>query len=89
MEILKQGIFKMNEIKELKRGDIVQLHPERCKQSVFKGCLMIVTDPKSFGAQGYIQEIGERGEMGGVAFYRATWEEMELCGKAMWILTGL
>ncbi|MGC4002838.1 MAG: hypothetical protein QM811_06790 [Pirellulales bacterium] len=38
---------------------------------------MTVTEPKPWGAQGYVQSLGENGEIGGQAYYRATWGEME------------
>ena len=69
-------------------GLIVQLSPEPgvCKNPMFAGCFMVVTEPKSFGATGYVQALGEKGKPGGQAFYRANWEEMELClgGMVAW-----
>lgn len=64
----------------LRPGDIVQLSPETCRNKMFSGCLMVVTEPKSFGAQGYVQALGERGHPGGQAYYRAGWAEMEKTG---------
>lgn len=58
-------------------GEIVQLHPEKCGNPMFAGCFMTVTEPKPWGAQGYVQMTGENGKPGGQAYYRATWEEME------------
>ena len=43
---------------------------------------MIVTEPKDWGAQGYIRVPGENG---GNAFYRCPYEHMELVGTAEWI----
>lgn len=63
---------------ELKTNDVVQLSPD-CGN--FAGCFMIVTEPKSFGAQGFVQVPGQ-----GQAYYRATFERMELIGKAVFIL---
>jgi hypothetical protein len=71
---------------ELSVGQIVQLNPETTKNRMFAGCLMTVTEPKGWGAQGYVQALGENGEPGGQAFYRATWEEMEpTTGFAPWV----
>jgi hypothetical protein len=68
-------------------GEIVQLSPETCKNRMFAGCLMIVTEPKSWGAQGYVQALGEDGHPGGQAYYRAEWEEMESTdGRAVWMV---
>lgn len=70
---------------ELEHGDVVQLNPH-CGNPMFGGCMMTVTEPKNFGAQGYVQALGENGEMGGVAFYRANHDEMEYVGRAVWVL---
>jgi hypothetical protein len=69
----------------LERGDLVQLNPFAVRQSLFAGCIMVVTEPKSWGAQGYIQIVGENEKPGGQAYYRAKWEEIELVGRAHWI----
>ena len=49
---------------------------------------MVVTEPKAFGAQGYVQALGEaRDAPGGQAYYRATWAEMEETGGfAPWVV---
>jgi len=66
-------------------GDIVQLSPELCKNPMFGGCMMVVTEPKSWGAQGYVQALGKNGQRGGQAYYRAGWAEMEKTGGvAVW-----
>lgn len=66
------------EPRELKVGEVVQLNPETTRNKAFRACLMVVSDPKSFGAQGYVQSLGNtRDEMGGQAYYRANWDEME------------
>ena len=70
----------------LEVGDIVQLSQE-ARNSAFACCLMVVTDLKVFGARGYVQALGDSREtMGGQAYYRAMWGEMELTGgKAQWM----
>ncbi len=68
----------------LQVGMVVQLNPETVKNKMFAGCFMIVTELKSFGAQGFIQVTGEKGEPGGQAYYRASWDEMEFIGHAVW-----
>ena len=70
---------------ELKGGQLVQLNPETVRNKMFAACIMVVIEPKSFGAQGYVQGLGENGEPGGQAYYRATWEEMEIVGVAEWV----
>lgn len=73
------------EKQELKEGLLVQLNPETVANKMFAACIMVVTEPKDFGAQGYVQGLGEGGEPGGQAYYRAKWEEMELVGAAEWV----
>lgn len=70
---------------DLKNGDIVQLTPD-VRNRAFAGCLMVVTEPKSWGAQGYVQLVGDTTDApGGQAYYRATWDEMEATGgQAQW-----
>ena len=69
----------------LTKGQLVQLNPETVKNKMFAACIMVVTEPKSFGAQGYVQGLGENGDPGGQAYYRATWEEMEIVGVSEWV----
>lgn len=68
----------MNPTRVLSVREIVQLDPERCHNPCFAGCLMVVTEPKAWGAEGYVQTLGEDRKPGGVAYYRAAWEEMEI-----------
>jgi len=63
---------------------VVQLAPT-VKNPMFAFCMMTVTEPKPWGAQGYVQALGEDGKPGGQAYYRANWEEMELVGFAEWV----
>lgn len=66
-------------------GQLVQLNPDTVKNKMFTACIMVVTESKSWGAQGYVQALGDNGNPGGQAYYRATWEEMEPVGEAEWI----
>lgn len=68
---------------DLTIGAVVQLNPETVRNEHFKACFMVITEPKAFGAQGYVTVPGE-----GNAFYRAQWEEMEIIGEAIWVLRG-
>jgi len=71
---------------ELKIGHLVQLNPELVANKAFAACIMVVTEPKEWGAQGYVQALGEfQDKAGGQAYYRAHWPEMELVGFAEWI----
>jgi len=69
---------------ELKKGMVVQLNPEKVKNPMFTACMMIVSEPKSFGAEGYVQALGENGKQGGQAYYRASFDEMEFIGQSVW-----
>ena len=69
----------------LKPGELVQLSPD-CRNPMFAGCIMVVTEAKEFGAQGYVQSLGQDGQPGGQAYCRARWEDMERTGgMAPWI----
>lgn len=65
---------------KLEPGQIMQLSPETCRNPMFGACLFVVSEPKVFGAQGYVQALGQDRQQGGQAYYRATWEEMEPTG---------
>lgn len=73
------------EKRALKVGDVVQLNPETTRNRMFAGCMLVVTEPKGFGCQGYIQCLGTDGNPGGQAYYRPTWDEMEPVGLAFWV----
>ncbi len=66
---------------ELQSGDVVQLGPE----TNFPYCFMVVTDPKAWGAQGYIYMPQKLGEKPGEAYYRAKHEDMTYIGRAEWL----
>ena len=74
------------EKQSLEVGQVVQLNPETVHNPMFAGCFMTVTEPKPWGAQGYVQALGENGQPGGQAYYRAKWEEMEVAGTAVWVV---
>lgn len=65
---------------ELQVGDVVQIDPTH--ESHFAGCFMQVTEPKPWGAQGFVRVPGGTG---GNAYYRCKFENMELIGHAIWI----
>lgn len=72
----------------LREGEIVILHPHECRNPMFAGCAMVVTEPKPWGAQGYVQCTGENGKPDGQAYYRATWKEIDRTGgMSQWIVT--
>lgn len=73
-EHLELGVHPKN----LQVGDIVQIDP--AADETFGACLMIVTEPKSWGAQGYVTVPGQ-----GNAYYRCKHENMEKVGHCAWI----
>jgi hypothetical protein len=65
-------------------GDIVQLDPEQTANDQFAGCLMVVTEVKVWGVQGYVRVPGKT--IGGNAYYRASFGTFaHTGGKAKWI----
>lgn len=73
------------EPQDLAVGSIVQLGPE-AHNPAFRFCLAVVSEMKSFGAQVYVQALGDRETHGGRGYYRARWEEMEPTGgNAVWL----
>ena len=76
----------MEKVLNLKAGDLVQLSPE-VSNPMFAGCIMTVTEPKSWGVQGYVQGLGSDGKPGGQAYYRANWNEFEYVGAAVWVMS--
>ena len=60
-------------------GDIVQVNPEK---EMFGACLVVVTEVKSWGIQGYVQNAGVAGQ----AYIRLKNEDFEHTGgTAVWI----
>lgn len=72
----------MNEITE---GCVVQLSPTVTKNPMFAGCMLTVTEVKSWGVQGYVQALGSDGNGGGQAYYRAEHGTFEYVGIAPWV----
>jgi len=61
-------------------GEIVQVDPAK---EVFGGCLVVVTEPKAWGIQGYVQNAGSDGQ----AYIRLKFEEIEPTGgRVAWIV---
>ena len=69
----------MNVDEGLTKGDVVQIDPAHDER--FGGCFMVVTEPKSFSAQGYVSTPGVKG----LAYYRCPWAGMHKIGKAEWV----
>lgn len=66
----------------LLKGDVVQISPE---DDVFGGCFMLVEDPRSWGALGFVAVPVEGEQRPSRAYYRASWKQMELVGRATWV----
>jgi hypothetical protein len=66
-------------------GAIVQLG-QMTENRAFAFCLMVVEQVRPWGVLGYVQALGDdRQSVGGQAYYRATWTEIEPTGgKAVW-----
>lgn len=72
--------------RELEPGDVVQINPDTVGNKAFAACMLVVTEPKSFGCQGYVQVLGEtQDKPGGLAYMRLRWDEMEFIGRAQWV----
>jgi hypothetical protein len=70
---------------QLNVGDVVQINPNS-KYAMFAGCFLTVTEPKSFGCQGYVQCLGDDQRRGGQAFLRPRFEDIELIGRAVFMI---
>lgn len=64
---------------KLNIGSVVQLNPNLDR---FGACLMVVSEPKDFGAQGYVTIPGRQTA---TVYYRAKWEDMEYVGESTWV----
>lgn len=64
-------------------GDIVQIDPAHDK--LFGGHFMVVTEPKSWGAQGYVRVMPSQG----LAYYRVKFENAVKVGVAHWVFDEL
>lgn len=72
---------------DLKVGDVVQIAPHGPGvRPGWWGCLMVVTEPKSWGAQGYVLHTTDLSTQPARAFVRVPHEAMELIGRAVWTL---
>ena len=65
---------------ELKVGDIVQVSPDI---EMFGACMVVVTELKSFGIQGYVQSAGVPGQQ----YIRLNFDDFEPTGgRAIWVV---
>jgi hypothetical protein len=64
----------------MKVGEIVQVNPSN---EVFGGCMVVVTEVKSWGVQGYVQSAGVPGQQ----YIRLKHEDYESTGgMAVWMI---
>lgn len=78
--------MKLSERYAFNMHDVVQLDPEKCKNPMFAGCFLVITEIKpAWGVQGYVQALGNDGKPGGRAYYRAVWDEIKYVGSAVWV----
>lgn len=68
-------------------GSLVQINPET-KNQIFAGCIVVVTEITSCGIQGYVQALGTDSKLGGQAFLRPTWKDIEPVGYAHWVINA-
>lgn len=62
-----------------KKFSIVQVNPEK---EMFGGCMVVVTEVKPWGIQGYVQSAGVSGQQ----YIRLKHGEYEpTCGMAVWV----
>lgn len=62
-------------------GDIVQVNPDK---EMFGACLVVVTEVKEWGIQGYVKNASNTG---GHAYIRLKWEDFEHThGSAVWVV---
>ena len=65
---------------DVKVGDIVQVHPDK---EMFGACMVVLTELKSWGIQGYVQSAGVPGQQ----YIRLKADEYEPTGgKAVWVV---
>ena len=65
---------------DIQVGDIVQVNPD---VETFGACMIVVTEIKSWGIQGYVQSAGLNGQ----AYIRLPFKDIERTGgKAVWVV---
>jgi hypothetical protein len=69
------------EPRELEIGDVVQIDPSH-NSDFFGGRLVVVTEPKPWGMQGYVHGLEKGMHLG---FVRCKWEHMQYVGRATWM----
>jgi len=72
------------ETRTLEIGDVLQINPTH---SEFGGMLLVVTEPKDWGAQGYLMSYYDfyAVRYNNKAFLRVKFEDMEYVGGLQWM----
>lgn len=71
--------------RDIQPGEIVQLDPISTGNKAFAACMMVVTEVKPWGVQGYVQGLGTREAQVGQAYYRAETDTFaRTFGRAPW-----
>ena len=83
-EAMREAFPKEETIVEWEKGQVVQIDPDH--DETFGACFMVISEPKAWGAQGYVQIPGKTEDQRGQAYYRCPTEAMHLIGKAEWRL---
>ena len=68
---------------KIEEGDVVQIDPE--SDGKFAACLMVVTEVKGWGLQGYVTVPGSVVGGSGRAFYRVKHDNYVKIGPAKWL----
>ena len=63
----------------IKVGSVVQIAPDESNPGLFGGCMLIVSELKSWGVQGYVRIPGK-----GDSYCRPRWEQMAYVGESAW-----
>lgn len=67
----------------LQVGDVVQIDPET-PDCFFRGCFMLVTEVRSWGAIGFIAIPASRSELPAQAWFRCETARLKRIGPAPW-----
>ena len=70
----------------IKKDSVVQILPNEHSPNCFDTCLMVVTEVKSWGYQGYIPIPGKMKELPALAGYRVKKEDCVHIGEALLVI---
>jgi hypothetical protein len=64
-------------------GSVVQIDPDH--DPAFGACLLIVTEVKAWGVQGYVRIPSKSATGSGDAYYRVAFDKVAYVGEAAWV----